>query len=518
MHTLNGILLGFFIAIVGACSTSANDAEDWGSVTQAETLSCPTIYSTTANSVVYDKEIVINDPLVVDDLCRTTWNSTDPTCTSSTKNKWHFWYLMQQMAGTQDVTRFILRWLDSYFAWIPAVNAQNLQTRIKVRSVIINAWMVATNTIKGNSNCVIDTSIDDARNVNCQLDPSSTPLRLLAIVNRTDLRSNGAVSGTYGGGDAGEGRFVFGFTKLGTNDPDSIPPNSNKPLPVQAVVILEYRLPTPSGWNPQQWAQKWHALGATGAAFNEPYKMALQALTDKWTAQFNVPSGPNRGTSISQVRMNDFAFDSGHFDPVQNKNIFVWSLREFKLGCPEGKTCTTDTQWLIPSTVTQTPSNSPVNQKNNSQDLEDFIKANSGTILSEADNYQVPATFNNSPFLGAESTSTSKNSAFGPIVWTYPGYDPLTNPDDFDLRRRMAFVTCNGCHYAETQTNNLHISNRSYGTPANLSDFLKQPITVTDLDTGNTIKYNEPARRKCELAALIGASQNKVSTTSGRPH
>src|SRR5262249_16928094 len=84
-------LLGLSVAVTGACSM---DTENVGSVTQAEILTCPATYSTTANSVIYDKEIVITNPLVVDDLCRTTWNSTDPTCTSSTKNKWHFWYLM----------------------------------------------------------------------------------------------------------------------------------------------------------------------------------------------------------------------------------------------------------------------------------------------------------------------------------------------------------------------------------------------------------------------------------------
>lgn len=39
-----------------------------------------------------------------------------------------------------------------------------------------------------------------------QLDLAQSPFRLLAIVNRVDLRENSI----YGGGDAGEGRLVFG--------------------------------------------------------------------------------------------------------------------------------------------------------------------------------------------------------------------------------------------------------------------------------------------------------------------
>lgn len=487
------------------------DAENVGEVAQAETEPCPATYAATAATINYDKEIVITAKEAVDDICRTTWNSADPSCTTATKNKWHFWYLMQQMAGSGNVTRFILRWLESYNSWPDPVNGQTLQTRTNVQSGFINKWMTATNTVNGNSACVLDKSIDDPLNINCQLDPGSTPLRLLAIVNRTDLRSPGVVGG-YGGGSAGEGRFIFGFTRLATSDNNSIPPG--KPQPAQAVVILEYKLPTPVGWNPKQWAQKWRALGTTGTGFDATYRAALQTLTDKWTAQFNISGGLNKGTSIGQVRMNDFEFDQGHFDPILNQNIKVWSLREFKLGCPLTKTCTTDTQWLIPVTVAQTPAS----VKNNSNDLANFITDNSTAILDELDSYVVPEAYNNSPFLGAESSSTSKFSMFGPVVWTYPGYDPMMNPDDADLRRRMAFVTCNGCHYAETETNNLHMANRSYGKAATPSNFVRQQITTTSDPSGNSYSYDEPARRKCELAALQAGKETKVFTTTGRIH
>lgn len=502
--------LGFSAIMVAACSTDVSNEseglESVASVAQKEILTCPSAFAPMASSVDYDKEIVIKDVSVVEDICRTNWNSADPSCTSATRNKWHFWYLMQQMAGTGNVTRFVLRWLESYISWPDQVNQQTLQTRTRVRSLIIDPWMTKTNTANSNTNCKLNTPIDDPTNVNCQLDPAFTPLRLLAIVNRTDLRAPGAANSFYGSGSAGEGRFVFGFTQLGTTDANSIPPG--QPKPAQAAVILEYKLPTPQNWNPQQWAQRWHALG-TSANYNSD----LQTLTNAWTGQF-AASGPNNGSAISQVRMNDFDFDQGRLDPVTMMQSKVWSLREFKLGCPSGKSCTTNTQWLVPVTVTHTPSNA----RNNTSNLTSFIAENSNAILTEADTYSVPPSFNGSFFLGAESTSTSKFSAFGPVVWTYPGYDPTVNTDDTDLRRRMAFVTCNGCHYAETETNNFHVAPRPGGRATILSNFVKLQITTTSDLSGTTFQYDEPARRKCELAALALGSANKVSSTTGRPH
>src|SRR5690606_792741 len=108
-----------------------------------------------------------------------------------------------------------------------------------------------------------------------RLDLSKAPFRLLAIVNRIDLRSDG---GGYGGGGviggpiraadapgamiapdamiapapmpvhAGEGRFVFGVL-----DPQG------RPLPF--TVIFEYELPASDPREVLGWARSWHALG-----------------------------------------------------------------------------------------------------------------------------------------------------------------------------------------------------------------------------------------------------------------
>jgi hypothetical protein len=72
------------------------------------------------------------------------------------------------------------------------------------------------------------------------LDLAQAPLRLQAIVNRFDLRN-------LANGDAGEGRFVFNFTFFG--------------FPLQANLILEYKLPAATDADVLAWAQAFHGLG-----------------------------------------------------------------------------------------------------------------------------------------------------------------------------------------------------------------------------------------------------------------
>lgn len=96
---------------------------------------------------------------------------------------------------------------------------------------------------------------------NGKLDLSKAPLRLNAIVNRIDLRDLVA-------GHAGEARFVFSMESNG--------------FPLQATLIMDYRLPAATAADVQGWADSWPALGALPFP-SEQYNVALQALTDKIT-------------------------------------------------------------------------------------------------------------------------------------------------------------------------------------------------------------------------------------------
>ena len=473
---------GSFVALTG-CSFDVVDSEstpgeeDVREVEQREVMTCPAPYNAQVGSVVYDKELVINNLAVVNDVCRTVWNTADPSCTTPSANsKWTFWFLMTQMAGTNNVSRFVLKWLES-FEEKPIVNGQELAARTKIRNFVIDPWRQV-------SGCVIGKKYDEAGGA-CSLDPAKAPFRLDAIVNRLDLRT-----GSYGG-PAGEGRFVFNFVNLASNAGDG------KPAPLQAAVIFEYKLPTTT-WLTSTWGQKWRALGGF-SLFDASYRNALQAITDKFSLAGTMPGAANNGSPISQVRTNDLIFD-----PNGSK---VWSLREFKLGCLPGQACGANDKFLIPTTVAQTPANS----KNNTADLQNYINANATSILNGS--HSVPLTFNGTSFLGAESTSGPL--FVGPFKWMTPAYNPAV---DADKRRLFAISTCNGCHYAETETNNMHIFPRNHSMPANLSPFLSSPVTITSDPSGNMYDYDEPLRRKCELLHAAAGNDIPLTTSTGRPH
>jgi len=480
-----------------------------GTAQQAEVITnCPD--EAQIPTVAFNRELLITDTSVVDDLsnggCRTSWETAG--CSTTTKNHWHFWYLMQQMAGANNtnVTKFVLRFLESIETWSQPVNGFTLQGRSKIRTLVIDPWMQKTNSNFMNSNCVLGQSINAPANVNCQLDPKASPFRLLAVVNRTDLRSSGSVSSSYGGGSAGEGRMVFGFTN-----------QTGTPI-TEAALIFEYKLPTrdmfsnPGGWTPLTWAQKWHSVGT---AFGPTYSTNLQLITDQFVMAGKNPGGLNNGSAISQVRLNERAFDPNSLNRQ-------WSLREFKLNCYPGDSCTTNNRFLVPVPVAMTPDNS----HNLTSRLDDYLNTHKGTILSETDTIPATYTFGATTynFQGAESRSSPFIGVPGPFMWSNLAElaDPSTQDD---VRRLFALSTCNGCHYAETQTNNMHILPRAAGVQSAISAYLSaspgdtfgMPSAVIG-SNGGEVMFNEPRRRVCEFLNLLAGRSLTLSNTSGRTH
>lgn len=516
---LMGLLsIGCFGVAIAACvgdgdTTIELDEGRTDSVSQAEEVDCPVAHAAVANAIQYDKSLMIRDTAVVDDPCRTNFNPSLVTCPNTSINgKWSFWYLMTKLAGTNNTSKFVLKWLES-FEETPAVNGQALLARPKVRQLIIDAW-------RQKSGCATGVKYDASP---CTLDPTKAPFRLLAIVSRVDLRVGGAgtpgsiVNGPYGqvvvqgsGGDAGEARFVFGFTDL--NSIDSI---TQAPNPIEATVIFEYRVPTQTR-AAVDWAKDWQALSSF-PSFNASYSAALQTITDRFTNSGVTTNNPNNGNALSQLRTDELAFD-----PKTIASQKVWSMREFKLDCLPGQSCGTNDKFLINKTTAQTPRN----EFNETATLDTFLTVNQGasvalnTILNGS--HVVPATFDGAPFLGGDSRSPS--AAAGPLQWNRTDPNAYMDPNVCTARRLFAFSTCNGCHYLETDnTGNLHIKNRKKGNSSVLSQFLTGQQVVSsndpceDPNTGATT-YNEPARRKCELAALVNKADQPIFTTTGRVH
>jgi hypothetical protein len=322
------------------------------------------------------------------------------------------------MAGANNAQAFVRSWLNTWAA-DRTLNGQVVDSR--PINTVLGAWPKLAN---GN------------------LDLTKPPMRLLAIVNRFDLRS---------AGNAGEGRFVFGVLDRSGN-------------PTQFTIILEYKMPAATAAAVKRWADDWHALGALAPSSAE-YRSKLQAITRRFSKRDAFPGKPN-GSAISQVRTNEIALSA------------PWELREFHL---------TTTGQLRLATLALTPAHDARIDHDNTPLLAQFMTDNAAAI--KAQTHVVPATFGGQPFAGAH---VHNNIDF----WNAPGITDST------LRFRFSVNTCNGCHGAETSTGFLHVNPRAAGREATLSGFLTG-TQVSDPVTGARRSFNDLQRRANGLKAFL---------------
>ena len=279
-----------------------------------------------------------------------------------------------------------------------------------------------------------------------ELDLDNTPFRLMAIVNRFDLRDPGA-------GSAGEGRLVYGLVQSGF-------------FPTDFTVILEYNLPASTPQEVTDWANRWHELGALPLP-SEQYNAALEAITRRFTDRGAAPERVN-GSSLLQLRTNDFHL------------TFRWELREFELSPTSGL--------LAQVTVKETPDIS----FNGTQAFADFVNQNAEAlkaVVPGAASNVVPEQFRGAPFLaGSSFNDFFRWNAFG-----------ITDPE---ARFHASLNTCSGCHGPETNTNFQMIFPRFPGNEAGLSPFLTG-TNVFDPFTGQNRALNDLARRRDDMTAVL---------------
>ncbi len=272
------------------------------------------------------RELMIKHVSVVDDPVRTAF---DPTSTDPRNGVWTFKHLVESMAPTPEQAAEMVEAMLTTFTTPQTINGFTVEARPGMQSQILDRW---------------------PRTTDGALDLAQAPLRLLAIVNRFDLRD-------LASGDAGEGRFVFAF-----HDPND--------SPMEATMIFEYKLPASTEAAVLGWADGFHALGAM--QFGEDYNEALQALTEQFVGRGARPGSPN-GSAINAVRTNEIQFGDG-----------IWELREFGLSPTSGL--------LGPVPVALTPDLS----FNFGDTLAAYIDANQAAIIAET--HTVPEVFNGQQF------------------------------------------------------------------------------------------------------------------------
>lgn len=376
-----------------------------------------------------EKSLLIRDSAVVQDPSR-TFNVC--TGTGNPNGVWTFKHLMTEMANTPvtGVTpeEFVRMWL-SHWETDQSVNGWVVPDRnASIHSVVIDPWEAAS----GGPGSPLNLDI--------------APFQLLAIVNRTDLRDNV----TYGGGSAGEGRFVFQVMDGNCN-------------PTLFTVIFEYGIEKNSCTAVKDWGQQWADLG--GMVLGSPtYNNALENITESFVQANAAPSKPN-GSALNQLRTNELALGS------------PWQLREFAIASSGW-----NQHLLTQNTVNQTPANA----LNGTPDLRDYVNS----PLTE-----VPLRW---PTIADPFKGGSSEAPFPSFFWDEPGILPRQARHEFSLN------TCNGCHAGETNTFFTHINPGSI--PASLSGFLTG-INVSDpADGAPTRHFNDLARRANDLDALVNSS------------
>ena len=417
--------------------------------------------------LAYDpaKTLMITDLSVVQDTNR-TW---DPVGGGTKMGAWTFGRLMTDMANTPvtgiSASDFVLHWLQSY-QFPQTINNDVVPAVTNVQALVVAPWLAAS-AAEGFPANTLDLSI--------------APFRLLAVVNRVDLRANTTYGGTAQTNAippalGGEARFIFCAL-----DPTG--------FPLEFTVILEYAVPESTCVGVRSWGAQWAALNSL--PFNTPpsnpsFNVALQAITDQFAKANADPSRLPNKSAIHQVRANNFL----------NTNVNAgWELRQFNIDNGSGGS----PGYLVESPVAATPAIA----LNNSATLNMFILGipspstfcSSGTVPG----ITIPTVYNSSAFLGGYAPE-----GLGGMFWDSDTPIALAG-SEFCVRHILSLNTCNGCHTAETATGFLQVTPRLFNQTTFLSAFLTGE-SVSDPDPANSsviYHYSDLARRVQDLNSLV---------------
>ncbi|KFE70218.1 hypothetical protein [Hyalangium minutum] len=394
------LCIGALAALAACAPPEPEEPEELGTLRQSEKQNTP---------IDPARELFITDVKVVDDTRYTAWPSRKNT---ESEGAWSFGQLIDDMLPDWLRTpygrsQFILRWLKSW-EQSETVNGQVIPARPLIRSVIIDPWRTASGCRGPDDSCVLDMA--------------RAPFRLLAIVNRPDLRQ---VASNTSAGLGGQGRFIFGA--LGAQ---------GQKLPF--TIIFEYELPVSEKVTTLTWAQRWHQLGSQ--PFGERYNSKLVKVTREFTKWNAAPRRVN-GSALLQIRTNEV--------PLSPVTPGLWEMREFVLS---------QSGFLRTTTVKQ-----EVNAElNGTTTLGTWVSSNARDIL--AGQHEVPRTWQGRDFLAAAAPVPED------LAWSVPGVSE-------QVRKAFAQATCSGCHKSETGTNFLHVRLREVGSASQLSAFLAQELS-----------------------------------------
>jgi hypothetical protein len=326
---------------------------------------------------------------------------------------------------------------------------------------VVNGWDVDPRTPMQEE--IIDPWVAASGGPGMPLDLSKAPFKLLAIVNRVDLRSQAA----YRRGSGGELRFVFMHLRDGCTSPTGQP----------FEVILEFGVPASKCQDVKAWASQWKALDALVLG-SPAYNAALEAITQQVVVA-NAASGRPNGSALKQIRTNEARLDLlGGLD---------WEVREFRIDA--------GSHLLVQRALAQTPQRSLISGPVPAQ----YVNSHAWSILNGTNVVPLEYPSVATPF-------RSGSTVFGAFSSTWDGTaaTPMVNRQ---ARHLFSLNTCTGCHYGETETFSFqHVHVAPFGTEAALSDFLTGGWVNDAEDPFPDRYFNDLERRAVDMDALLNTS------------
>jgi len=389
-----------------------------------------------------ERALMIRDLSVIADPSR-TFDPCDTDADGLTGNPngaWSFKTLMANMANTLatgvPLDLFVQQWL---MGW-----AQNFD--LLHEGSASGDWIINDDVVPHREAGLIASIINPWPKTSAgTLDMDQAPFRLLAIVNRVDLRD--AVGYGSSTSTAGELRFVFGLLDMNSCTPDRM------------TAIFEYTVHANTCPDVLNYAQDWEDLDLLHPPFpaSPGYLAHLQSITDPVTNAGAAPLEPN-GSSIGQLRTSEVVMS------------FPWEMREFTLQpIPFG---TPIQNVLRMDTTKQTPDREFTVNAALQPILENFINSNLGDICDSK--HTVPDTFSGMPFMAGRADFFPDSHFWAPGIASFPS----GGCTDDDIRFNFSVNTCSGCHGGDAIDPGFdppfyHVDPTSPGaTPVRLSRFL----------------------------------------------
>ena len=484
LPTVNSLVrIGAVLASLGACQLALSAA--------------PSRRSLQNHEIVIDKELLITAVEVVD----------SPQATYP--GPWSFGHLMNEAFGAKGAPVAVALWLEAWAAGKPTQRAGEigLPQRELLHEKLIRPWQEADG---------FNPDGEESWEPNFE----NAPFQLLAIVNRMDLSDPLASfvdpapvpapsAGYYRtspsqDSGAGEGRFIFAVTD-----------QNGQPLEGGVTLILEYGLDANRSQDRLlDWAMAWHRLGEH-EEFNAAYRGDLAKLTRAFTDRKSVPKQTTAQRAADAGRMNLIERLSNPFGRVRDGMTLIrvrtndgafGETREFREFAFESSDSGEDIKGaLTPAPLAGTPREIFFRKgTRENRFLARWLRAQRGGSFDpitarDRPGAAVPTSFALPQWFRLKGQAHPVVARVAPV----PGNDDSYHWDGWgvnDNAMRMAFSmqTCCGCHCGDTNTAFFHVSPRSPGQAAPLSQFLRTDDSrwrLKDPSSGRTVASAEMQER-----------------------